>query len=76
VARHTHKRSVNSFLEAFRINVEGIGPSFSFHHIDGDGYLYVFEAPIDFLSFITLYPRDHQAHNYVACCSMAIQPVL
>lgn len=76
VARHAHKRSTNSFGEAFRVNVEGCDSRYSFHHIGGDGYLYVFEAPIDFLSFITLYPRDWQAHSYVACCGTSIQPVL
>ena len=76
VARHAHKRSTNSFGEAFRINVEGSDPRYSFHHIGGDGYLYVFEAPIDFLSFITLYPRDWQEHNYVACCGTSTIPVL
>ena len=76
MARHAHKRSTNSFGEAFRINVEGSDPRYSFHHMGGDGYLYVFEAPIDFLSFITLYPRDWQAHSYVACCGTSIQPVL
>ena len=76
VARHAHKRSTNSFGEAFRINVEGSDPRYSFHHIGGDGHLYVFEAPIDFLSFITLYPRDWQAHNYVACCGTSTIPVL
>ncbi len=76
VARHAHKRSTNSFGEAFRINVEGSDPRYSFHHKGGDGYLYVFEAPIDLLSFITLYPRDWQAHNYVACCGTSTIPVL
>ena len=76
IARHAHKRSTNSYGEAFRINVEGGDPRYSFHHIGGDGYLYVFEAPIDLLSFITLYPKDWQAHNYVACCGTSIQPVL
>ena len=76
VARHAHKRSTNSYGEAFRINVEGGDQRYSFHHIGGDGYLYVFEAPIDLLSFITLYPRDWQAHNYVACCGTSTIPIL
>jgi hypothetical protein len=76
IARHAHKRSTNSFGEVFRINVEGGDPRYSFHHIGGDGYLYVFEAPIDLLSFITLYPRGWQAHNYVACCGTSTIPVL
>ena len=76
VARHAHKRSVNSFGKAFRINVESSDPRYSFHHIGTDGSLYVFEAPIDMLSYITLDPEGWQEHSYVACCGTSIQPVL
>ena len=38
--------------------------------------LYVFEAPIDLLSHITLYPAGWLEHSYVACCGTSIQPVL
>jgi len=75
-ACHAHKRSTNSRGEPFRINVEGSDPRYSFHHIGSDGSLYVFEAPIDLLSFISLYPKGWQAHSYVACCGVSIQPVL
>lgn len=74
--RHAHKRSTNSFGQAFRINIEGSDPRYSFHHKGNDGSLYVFEAPIDMLSFITLHPEDWQSHSYVACCGTSIQPVL
>ena len=75
-ACHAHKRSTNSYGEAFRINVEGGDPRYTFHHLGNDGSLYVFEAPIDLLSFISLYPKGWQEHNYVACCGVSIQPVL
>lgn len=74
-ACHAHKRSTNSYGEAFRINVEGSDPRYSFHHIGSDGSLYVFEAPIDLFSFISLYPRGWQEHNYVACCGTSFLPV-
>ena len=74
-ACHAHKRSTNSYGEAFRINVEGGDPRYSFHHIGSDGSLFVFEAPIDLLSFISLYPRGWQEHSYVACCGTSFQPV-
>ena len=41
-----------------------------------DECLYVFEAPIDMLSYITLYPEDWQRHSYVACCGTSILPVM
>ena len=72
---HAHKRSTNSSGKTFRINVEGSNPRFSFHHTGTDGSLYVFEAPIDMLSYITLNPKDWQAHSYVACCGTSSQPV-
>ena len=76
VPRHAHKRSTNSYGKAFRQNVEGSDPRYSFPHLGSDGDLYVFEAPIDMLSFITLYPEDWTAHSYVACCGTSGLPVL
>ena len=75
VPRHAHKRSTNSSGKAFRLNVEGCDPRYTFHHMGTDGSLYVFEAPIDMLSYITLHPVDWQRHSYVACCGTSIQPV-
>ena len=46
------------------------------HNIVTDGNLYVFEAPIDMLSYITLEPEDWQEHSYVAYCGTSIQPAL
>ncbi len=76
VPRHAHKRSANSYGKAFRLNVESSDPRYSFHYVGTDRSLYVFEAPIDMLSFITLYPENWQRHSYVACCGTSIQPVL
>ena len=60
VPRHAHKRSTNSQGKSFKVNVEGSRPQYSFHHVGQDGLLYVFEAPIDLLSFLTLYPDRWQ----------------
>mgnify|MGYP000010643207 FL=1 len=68
VPRHAHKRSTNSQGKSFKVNVEGSRPQYSFHHVGQDGLLYVFEAPIDLLSFLTLYPEGWQEHSYVALC--------
>lgn len=76
IPRHAHKRSANSYGKAFRLNVEGSDPRYSFHHIGTDGSLFVFEAPIDMLSYISLHQSDWQSHSYVACCGTSIQPVL
>ena len=75
IPRHAHKRSTNSFGKAFRLNVEGSFPRYSFHYLGGDGSLFVFEAPIDMLSYITLDPERWREHNYVACCGTSFLPV-
>ena len=76
VPRHAHKRSTNGYGEAFRINVEGCDLRYSFHHIGEDDQLFVFEAPIDMLSYITLNPDGWEQHSYVACCGTSSIPVL
>ena len=75
-ARHAHLRSTNSQGKVFRINVEGSEAKHSFHKDGTDRSLYVFEAPIDLLSHITLYPTGWLEHSYVACCGTSVQPVL
>ena len=75
VPRHAHKRSTNSQGKSFKVNVEGSKPQYSFHHVGQDGLLYVFEAPIDLLSFLTLYPDRWQEHSYVALCGTGGQAV-
>lgn len=76
IPRHAHKRSTNSYGKTFRINVEGSDPKHSFRWSGGDKTLYVFEAPIDLLSYISLNPESWQSHNYVACCGTSSIPVL
>ena len=75
VPRHAQKRSTNSWGRAIKLNVEGSEARYSFHHLGDDGELYVFEAPIDLLSYLTLYPEDWQRHSYVACCGTSYEPV-
>ena len=70
-AKHAHKRSLGSAGKAFRINVEGSDPRYSFHHLGESDRLYVFEAPIDLLSFITLYPENWREHSYAAMCGIS-----
>ena len=59
-------RSTLSFGKAFRITVASSNTNYSFSHFGNDEKLFVFEAPIDMLSFITLYQKDWQQHSYIA----------
>ena len=64
--KQAHKRSTNSVGSTFRITCSGSDTHYSFAHFGEDERLYVFEAPIDMLSFLTLYPNDWQKHSYIA----------
>ena len=76
VVRHAHKRSTSGMGKTFRINVEGSDPRYSFHWNGTSDRLYVFEAPIDLLSFLTLDPKNWQRHSYVALCGVGEQAML
>ena len=66
VPRQAHKRSTNSYGNSFRITCEGSDTRYSFAHFGESKRLYVFEVPIDIMSFLTLYPKDWQKHSYIA----------
>lgn len=76
VARHAHKKGTYSEGKSYRVNVEGSDPRYSFHYIGTNDTLYVFEAPIDMLSFITLHKNDWQKNSYVALNGVGTQAML
>ncbi|MCQ5144466.1 DUF3991 and toprim domain-containing protein [Enterocloster bolteae] len=71
VARHAHKRGTYTQGEPFKGNVDGCDPRYSFHYTGQSDTVYVFEAPIDMLSFISLYQKDWKQHSYVSLCGVA-----
>lgn len=73
--RHAHKRSTNSKGRPFRQNVAGSDPRYSFHAAGSDGLLFVFESPIDLLSYITMHQDGWEQHGYVACCGTSTIPL-
>jgi len=74
--KHAHKRGIYTMGAGYRGNVEGSDPRCSFHYIGAGDTLYVFEAPIDLLSFVTLYPKDWQESSYVALDGVAEHAML
>lgn len=66
VPKQAAVRSTISFGKPFRITVANSDTKYSFSHFGNDGKLFVFEAPIDMLSFITLNPKDWKNHSYIA----------
>lgn len=73
---HAHKRSLNSYGKSHRYNVAASDADHSFCHIGTSEWLFVFEAPIDLLSYLTLHPQDWQRHSYVALCGTSEHAVL
>ena len=71
VPRHAHKKSVYTEGDDFRGNETGSDGRYSFHYIGTSDTIYAFEAPIDMLSFISLYPENWMDHSYVALCSVS-----
>ena len=76
VAHHAHKKGTYINDSSFRGNVDGSLPEYSFHHIGTSDTLYVFEAPIDMMSFITLHKNNWQQYSYVALNCVAEHAML
>ena len=57
IPRHAHKRGTCQKGQPFKGNVEGCDPRYSFRWIGKSNTVYVFEAPIDMLSFISMYQK-------------------
>lgn len=69
--RHAHKRGTYTLGESFKGNVDDCDSRYSFHYTGASNRIYVFEAPIDMLSYITLHKDNWQEHSYVSLCSVA-----
>ena len=61
--RYASNRGIN---EKFRQDAAGAEKAFGFAHRGTDKQLLVFESPIDLLSFIELFPKNWQQHNYLS----------
>ncbi|MDD6989827.1 DUF3991 and toprim domain-containing protein [Ruminococcus sp.] len=68
--RHAHKRGTVT-SNSYKGNVAGSQPEFSFHWHGTSDRIYLFEAPIDMLSFISMHKENWQEHSYAASCSVS-----
>mgnify|MGYP004457554523 FL=1 len=66
VPRQAHKRGTATFGKSFRQTVKGSDTRYSFAHFGESGKLFIFEAPIDMLSYLTLHSENWQEHSYIA----------
>ena len=63
---HPRYASSRGIQEKFRQDAAGAEKAFGFAHRGTDKQLLVFEAPIDLLSFIELFPKNWQQHSYLS----------
>ena len=63
---HPRYASSRGIHEKFRQDAAGAEKAFGFAHRGTDKQLLVFEAPIDLLSLIELFPKNWQQHNYLS----------
>ena len=63
---HPRYASSRGIHEKFRQDAAGGEKAFGFAHRGTDKQLLVFEAPIDLLSFIELFPKNWQQHSYLS----------
>ena len=68
--KHAHKRGTGS-ESSYKGNVSGSQPEYSFHWSGQSNTLYLFEAPIDMLSFISMQKEGWRQHSYAASCSVS-----
>lgn len=69
-ARHASMRSTSPESN-YKTNAQGSESEYSFHWRGSANDVYLFEAPIDMMSYITMNPDKWMLHSYVAACSVA-----
>ncbi len=70
IPRHAHKRGTVT-SHPYKGNVAGSQPEFSFHWYGTSDKIFLFEAPIDMLSFISMHKDNWKSHSYAASCSVS-----
>ena len=72
---HAQKRATSP-KSNFKGNLESSIAEYSFHFNGTSEYLFVFEAPIDMLAYISMHQQGWENHSYVALCSTADRAAL
>ena len=68
--RHAHKRGTVT-NNPYKGNVAGSQPEYSFHFNGTSDKIFLFEAPIDMLSFISMHKDNWKSDSYAASCSVS-----
>lgn len=70
ILRHAHKRGTVT-NNPYKGNVAGSQPEFSFHFNGKSDKIFLFEAPIDMLSYISMHKENWKEYSYAASCSVS-----
>lgn len=73
--RHANLRGTGA-ESTFKGSAPGSIPEYSFYWTGVDDVLFLFEAPIDMLSYICLHKDDWRSHSYAACCGVGDRVLL
>lgn len=68
--RHIHERSTGR-RGRYRCTAEGSVAEYSFHWNGSSEKIYLFEAPIDMMSYISLHKDNWKENSYAASCSVS-----
>ena len=68
--RHAHKRGTVTY-NSYKGNVAGSQPEYSFHFNGTSDKIFLFEAPIDMLSFMSMHKDNWKSDSYAASCSVS-----
>lgn len=68
--RYAHKRGTVT-SNPYKGNVAGSQLEYSFHFNGTSDKIFLFEAPIDMLSYISMHKENWQEHSYAASCSVS-----
>ena len=68
--RHAHKRGTVT-SNPYKGNVAGSQLEYSFHFNGTSDKIFLFEAPIDMLSYISMHKKNWKEHSYAASCSVS-----
>ena len=63
IPRYAHIRGTT---DSIRQDISGSDKSYGFGYVGSGNQLFAFEAPIDLLSFLCLYPQEWQSRSYLA----------
>lgn len=70
VPQHASMRGTGS-KSTYKGNAPNSQPEYSFHWLGSSNKLFLFEAPIDMLSFISMHKDNWKNHSYAASCSIS-----